>query len=309
MRFGLQVFQDPAAANLWDDVAAKARIAEESGFDSVWLWDHLMFDRTFGESDWNPTLECFVALGAVAAVTSRVKIGQLVAAVPFRNPTLVAKMATTLDVISHGRSILGLGAAWMEREFEGYGYDFEPRGARMRRLEEAVRLVLTMWRERPASFAGEFYRAGRALNDPPPVQRPHPPLMIGGSGEQVTLRLVATYAQWCNVNGEPETVRHRFEVLREHCRAVGRDPAEIVFSNYGWVIIGRDDAEAQAKLERLGGARRPYPGVAGGPDTVIRRMREFAAVGSQCMILQMTGQDAEDARLFGEKIIPALAGD
>jgi F420-dependent oxidoreductase-like protein len=271
------------------------------------MWDHFMLPPPYSPPGHSPMLECFVALGALAAITERVKLGQLVLGVPYRNPALVAKMATTLDVISHGRSILGVGAAWMEREFEGYGFDFEERGARMRRLEEAVRLILTMWQDRPASFSGEFYRAGRALNDPPAVQRPHPPIMIGGSGEQVTLKLVAKYAQWCNVQGDPDTVRHRFEVLREHCRKVGRDPAEIVFSNYGWVIVGRDDAEAQAKLEKLGSARRPYPGIAGGPDTIIRRMREYAAVGSQCMILQMTGQDAEDARLFGETVMPALA--
>ncbi|HEY3081813.1 MAG TPA: TIGR03560 family F420-dependent LLM class oxidoreductase [Chloroflexota bacterium] len=306
MRFGLQIYQDPEAENLWDDVLAKARAAEESGFDSVWLWDHLMFDRTWGESDWGPTLECFTGLAALAAATERVKIGHLVAGVPFRNPTLVAKMATSLDVISHGRAILGLGAAWMEREFEGYGYPFEDVPTRMKRLEEAIRVILTMWRERPATFEGRFYRADRALNDPPPLQKPHPPLLIGGNGEKVTLRLVAQYGQMCNVDGEPEVVGQRFEVLREHCRRLGRDPAEITFSSYGWAIVGRDEAEAAAKLERLGERRRRYAGQAGSPEQLIEWFRAYAAAGSQYAIFQMTGQPAEDARLFGETVIPAL---
>ena len=309
MQFGIQVnpyFPGPTG-NPWDSTLATTRAAETAGFDSVWLYDHFMWENHPGQPADGPTLECFVGLGALAAVTSRIRLGQLVVGVPYRNPALVAKMATSLDLISHGRSILGLGAAWHRREFEGYGWDFEDVPTRMKRLEEAIKVVLAMWQDAPASFAGHFYRLDRALNLPSSIQRPYPPLMIGGNGEQVTLRLVARYAQWCNVFGEPELVKHRFAVVREHCDRIGRSPDEITYSNHGWVLIGRTEAEAASKLERCRALVPGFFGLAGTPEQLIEHFRAYAAVGAQYCTIQIPDPDTVEAvELFGETVIPAL---
>jgi F420-dependent oxidoreductase-like protein len=311
MDFGLQVFQDRAWAreNLWDGVVGMARAAEESGFASLWMWDHFQLPPPYNPPGESPMLECMVSLGALAVATERIMLGQLVLGVPYRNPALVAKMHSTLDTISHGRSILGLGAGWHQGEYEAYGWgEWEETPARMRRLEDAVQVVLAMWGPQPASFEGRYYRVHEALNDPPPVQRPHPPIMIGGSGERVTLRLVAQYAQWCNVNGDPERVRGRLATLREHCDRLGRPIEQITQSNYLWVLIGRDEAEVARKLEALGPLKRPYHGVAGTPSQLVDALAAYKELGVQHCIVQMTAERDPDAvRLFGEKVIPALA--
>lgn len=308
MRFGLQVnpYAPGSTGNPWDAVAAVVRAAEDGGFDSLWLYDHFMFEAGPLRARPEPVLECFVGMGAVAAITSRIRLGQLVVGVPYRNPALVAKMATTLDLISHGRSILGLGAAWHQREYEAYGWgQMEDVGTRMRRLEEAVQVILAMWGEQPASFEGAYYRLDRAVNDPPPIQRPHPPIMIGGNGEKVTLRLAAKYAQWCNVFGDPDLVRHRFDVLREHCSRVGRPIDEITCSNHVWVIVGRDRAEVAAKRERL--SVPTFFGVAGTPDELVEKFRAYAAVGARYCTIQLPDVcDVEPVCLFAEQVIPAL---
>lgn len=316
MRFGLQInpYVPGATGNPWDAVADIARTAEDGGFDSLWLYDHFLWDNPaapdgpYREASPAPVLECFVGLAAVAAITHRIRLGQLVLGVPYRNPALVAKMATSLDLVSHGRSILGLGAAWHAREFTAYGWEFEDLGTRMGRLEEAIKVVQAMWREPSPSFTGRFYRLDRALNDPPPIQRPHPPILIGGNGEKVTLRLVAQYGQWCNVFGEPELVGRRFGVLREHCLRLDRPVEEITLSNHLWVVIGRDDADVQAKVKRWKETIPGFPGVAGTPEQLIEKFREYEAVGSQCCTIQLAdGSDVDSVRLFAETVIPAFS--
>jgi len=194
MRFGLQVnpYFPGSTGNPWDSVARVARVADESAFDSLWLYDHFLYEGGYsGHPLHEPVMECFTTLGAIAAITQRVRLGQLVLGVPYRNPAMTAKMATTLDLISHGRSILGLGAGWHQREHEAYGWGaFEEAPVRLKRLEEAVRAMLALWTERPARFEGHFYRLDNVRDNPAPVQQPHPPIMIGGSGERVTLRLL-----------------------------------------------------------------------------------------------------------------------
>ena len=308
MRFGLQInpYAPGPTGNPWDAVAAVAQVAEDGGFDSLWLYDHFMFEAGPLRAKPEPVLECFVGMGALAAITNHILLGQLVVGVPYRNPALVAKMATSLDLISHGRSILGLGAAWHKREYEAYGWgQFDDVGVRMKRLEEAIQVVLAMWGEQPASFEGTYYRLDRAVNDPPPIQRPHPPIMIGGNGENVTLRLVAKYGQWCNVFGDPELVRHRFDVLREHCARLGRPTEEITFSNHLWVVVGRDEADVAAKLERLDVPS--FAGLAGTPEQLVEQFRAYAAVGARYCTIQMPDvNDVEPVRLFAEQVMPAL---
>ncbi|HEV8632907.1 MAG TPA: LLM class F420-dependent oxidoreductase [Chloroflexota bacterium] len=314
MQFGLQInpyYPDPTG-NPWPAVEKVARAVDESGFDSLWLYDHLLYEGGYsGHPFSEPVMECFTTLGAIAAVTRRVRLGQLVLGVPYRNPALTAKMATTLDMISRGRSILGLGAGWHEREYEAYGYGtFEEVPVRMKRLEEAIRVVLALWTERPASFEGQYYRLDDVKENPAPVQKPHPPLLVGGSGEKVTLRLVARYAQFCNVSGDPETVRHRLGVLREHCDRIGRPYDEVTRSIYTTVVVGRDEAEVTAKRERLSDYVPRGGALIGTPAQLIAAFRDYARAGCQYVIFRMPDwNDVEPVRVFAEQVIPGLADE
>jgi F420-dependent oxidoreductase-like protein len=290
--------------NHFDTLLAVVRACEQAGLDSVWMMDHFMFpDEEHPEKE-VPLLECFVTLGALAAATRRIRLGALVAGVPYRNPALLAKMWATLDVVSHGRSIIGLGAAWHAPEFTAYGWPFPPVPQRMEMLEEAVQIVDRMLTQRPASFSGQHYSIQGAYNDPRPVQQPRPPIMIGGSGEQVTLKLVARYADYCNLFGDPATVAHLYDVLRRHCAAVGRPFDQITRCNHVGILIARDEAELAVKK-----ARHPdYDGIAGTPEVIVARLREYAAAGSQYVTFGLA--DAEDIpaiRLLGEAVLPQVA--
>jgi F420-dependent oxidoreductase-like protein len=312
MRFGLQVnpYFPGSTGNPWDSVAPVARAVDESAYDSLWLYDHLLYEGGYpGHPHPEPVMECFTMLGAIAAITRRVRLGQLVLGVPYRNPALTAKMATTLDVISHGRSILGLGAGWHKREYEAYGFGaFEEVPVRMRRLEEAVKVTLALWTERPASFEGEFYRLDKVMENPAPVQRPHPPIMIGGSGEKVTLRLVAQYAQFCNVSGDVGAVGRLFGIMREHCERVGRPYDEITRSIYTTLIVGRDEAEVAAKRERLSEFIPRRGWLAGTPAQLIDALGEYARAGCQYVVFRTPDWiDVEPVQSFAEEVIPALA--
>ena len=306
MRFGLQTggYGPSKHGNHWDTTRAVAQACEASGFDSIWVADHFMFpDRENPERE-VPVVDCMVMLGAIAAATSTIRLGQLVIGVPYRNPALLAKMCTTLDVISHGRSIVGLGAAWHEPEFVAYGYPFPPVKERMEMLEEAIQIVDRMMTTRPASFDGTYYQVKEAYNDPMPVQKPRPTIMIGGGGEKVTLRLVAQYADWCNVFGDPAGVKHKYEVLRQHCENVGRPYDEITRSNHTTVLIGRDEAEVQRKREQF----PKFDGTIGTPDTVIAAMQGYIDIGTQYITLTMPDSDDVDAiALFGETVIAPLS--
>jgi F420-dependent oxidoreductase-like protein len=310
MQFGLAVIHGLYTSyerNLWDIVSRIGKAAEEAGFDSIWIYDHFMWGPSKGVNAPAPNLEAFVALSALAAQTTRLRLGQLVLGVPYRNPALVAKMQTSLDIISHGRTILGLGAAWMEREFAAYGWDFDPPPVRLKRLEEAIQVIKAMWTQRPASCQGQYYRIVDALNDPPPVQQPHPPIMIGGSGEKVTLRLVAQYADWANIGGDPERFGQRVQALREHCTRVGRSFSDLTISNYCWAMLGKDEAEVQRKLARLEPVKPSYAGLAGTRDQLIERFRAYAAAGSHYCTLEIQDDiDIDPIYQFAEEVIPAL---
>ena len=290
--------------NHFDTTLAVVRACERAGLDSAWMADHFMFADAEHPEKEVPVLECFVVLGALAAATSKIRLGQLVAGVPYRNPALLAKMCATLDVISHGRSIVGLGAAWHEGEFTAYGWPFPPVRERLEMLEEAVQVVDRMLRQRPASFSGKHYSIENAYNDPRPIQQPRPPILIGGSGEQVTLKLVARYADFCNVGGDPSTVERKFGVLRRHCEEVGRPFSDITLCNNVGIVLARDETELAAKLEK-------YPGfgdIQGTPETVVSRLREYAQVGSRYVTFHMPdAEELDTINLLGEEVVPRVA--
>ncbi len=227
-KFGIQLpnFSGFDPASLFDHVAGLARTAEDAGFDSVWVMDHFFQLPPLGGPD-QPMLEAYTLLGALAAVTQRVQLGTLVTGVTYRNPAILAKIVTTLDVISRGRAVLGIGGAWYDVEHQGLGIDYPSDRVRLDMLEEAVRVCRAMFTGDDVSFAGNYYRLDHARNLPRPVQPGGPKILIGGGGEKRTLRLVARYADKCNVTGDVATLARKIAVLRQHCEDVGRDPAEV----------------------------------------------------------------------------------
>jgi len=221
-------FEDGRPERLFDHVVGLAQAAESAGFDLVTVMDHFYQIRGLGPET-EPMLEAYTALGGLAARTTHILLGTLVTGVTYRNPALLAKMVTTLDIVSAGRAILGIGAAWNEDEHIGYGFDFPPIGQRMDRLDEALRIAKLMFTEERPSFNGRFYRIDRALNSPRPVQEGGPRIMVGGIGERRTLRLVARYADMSNFFQLPlDELKRKLEVLEQHCVTEGRDPSTIL---------------------------------------------------------------------------------
>jgi F420-dependent oxidoreductase-like protein len=227
-KYGVQLpnFSGFGPADLFDCVAGLATAAEEAGFDSVWVMDHFYQLPPLGGPD-QPMLEAYTLLGALAARTRRVQLGTLVTGVTYRNPGILAKIVTTLDVISRGRAILGIGGAWYDVEHHGLGIGYPSDRVRLDMLEEAVQVCRAMFTGDDVSFTGVHYRLDHARNQPRPVQAGGPKIMIGGGGEKRTLRLVARYADKCNVTGDVATLARKIDVLRRHCADVGRDPAEV----------------------------------------------------------------------------------
>ncbi|HEY4024989.1 MAG TPA: LLM class F420-dependent oxidoreductase [Candidatus Dormibacteraeota bacterium] len=240
---------------LFDRVATLALAAEAAGFDAVTVMDHFYQIGGVGSED-QPMLEAYVTLGALAARTSRVRLATLVTGVTYRNPALLAKMATTLDVISGGRAIFGIGAAWNESEHTGYGFDFPPIGERMDRLDEALTIARAMFTQDRPTFEGKHYRIDRALNCPRPIQAGGPRILIGGGGERRTLRLVARHGDISHWWGTLDELKHKSEVLDRHCEAEGRDPSTILRTLGAPVVLVGDEREASAVLERVPPARR-----------------------------------------------------
>ena len=247
-RFGLQIpnFRHAAPdAEMFDHTAERATAAERGGFDSVWVMDHFWQLPALGGPD-EPILEAYTLLGALAARTRRVRLATLVTGNTYRNPALLAKIVTTLDVISGGRALLGIGAGWFEPEHLGYGFEFPPIRERLERVDEALSIIVPMFRGEKPSVTGRFYRTHEALNSPAPVQPGGPPILIGGSGEKRTLRLVAKYADESNLTCAPAEIPRKLEALAGHCRDLGRDPRSIGKSWLGSFILAPTHEQAEA---------------------------------------------------------------
>jgi F420-dependent oxidoreductase-like protein len=277
LRIGLQIpyFTWPGGPpELGPKLADIARTAEDAGFDSIWVMDHYFQIPMLGGAELD-MLEAYTTLGFIAARTSRAKLGTMVTGVSYRHPGILVKQVTTLDVLSGGRAWLGIGAAWFEREHVGLGVRFPPIKERFERLEETLQIALKMWDpDDNGAFHGKDFRLAETLCVPAPLSRPHPPILVGGSGERKTLRLVARYADACNLFGDADTVRHKLEVLKEHCQAEGRDYREIektvlfVFNpglngeNVGQVVdqLGQlAEAGAEAAIGAVAGAEKLKP--------------------------------------------------
>src|SRR2546427_2701856 len=237
----LASIKDPVEA--YEAMTRVAQTADETGFSSIWLVDHF---HTIPVPSQEITFECWTTTAAVARDTRRIRVGQMVTCNGYRNPALLAKMASTVDVMSHGRLNFGIGAGWFEHEYRAFGYDYPDAPGRLRLLREAVQVILAMWTQEEATFEGNYYQMRGAINQPKGVQQPHIPLMIAGSGEQVTLKLVARYGDACNLQGDLATLEHKFAVLKQHCKTIGRDYESIHRTALTLCIIGDTDEQARA---------------------------------------------------------------
>lgn len=262
----------------FSQVRGICRTAEDLGFDSVTVMDHF---RPFYPPKNGNLLESWVTLGALAVETSKVKIGTLVTCASYRNPALLAKISACLDHISGGRLKLGIGAGWFKEEFEEYGIPFPKPKERIERLEEAIQIVKKLWTQEDASFNGRYYRIDRAVCNPKPVQKPHPPIVVGGSGEKFTLKVVAKLADGWNSPGSFERYANKLEVLKRHCVKVGRDFKEIRLSWTAWVILSSDRkkiAEFQPSyIKNLDDFIDAY--LIGTPDQCVEKIKRFINLG------------------------------
>ncbi|MBN9738434.1 MULTISPECIES: LLM class F420-dependent oxidoreductase [unclassified Pseudonocardia] len=284
MKIGLHIadFTWPSGpTGLADDLTRIAVAAEEQGFARVSVMDHVWQIRPVGPIE-NDMLEAYTTLGYLAARTEKVDLLTWVTGVTYRDPGLLVKCVTTLDVLSKGRAWLGIGAAWNDEEAAGLGLFFPPTAERFERLEETLRIALQMWSDDDGPFDGEHYTLTRTMNVPQPVRRPRPPILIGGGGEKKTLRMVARYADACNLFGGPD-LEHKLDVLRTRCEEVGRDYDEIEKT----VMARLDPADPKATVEEL---------------------RGYAALGVQHVHTMVPGvSEIEPLRVFGSEVIPAAA--
>jgi F420-dependent oxidoreductase-like protein len=306
LHFGVTL---PQIKRPWEDTQGTAVELDRLGFHSVWFNDHL-----YGvPMPQLPILEAWTALTAVGALTKRVELGTLVTPVGFRNPALLAKMAATLDVITGGRVIVGLGSGWFQSEFAGYGLPFPPLKDRLEQLDETATILTRLWTETQPTFEGRHYRLDATYCEPKPVRRP--PILIGGGGEKVLLRIAARHADiWNNLAVNQNGLGAKIAKLREHCAAVGRDPAAIRISQQCLVVLGENEADARAKTEKAAAIYGGHMG-AGGPLSIagtaeqcIEKIRAHVALGCTMFIIEFFGRDVrEPARLFAERVMPTFA--
>ena len=314
LKFGLLVPQgwqmdlvgiaDPVEA--YETMTRVAQEAEALDYDSIWLFDHF---HTVPTPTQEVTFECWTSTAALARDTKRVRIGQMVTCNSYRNPALLAKMASTVDVLSHGRLDFGIGAGWYEHEYRAYGYPFSDGPTRLRQLRDAVQLLLAMWTQPEAVFEGHYHQVHGAINQPKGVQKPHIPLLIGGGGEQVTLKLVAQYGDACNIGHlDNAGLERKFAILKQHCADVGRDYQDIRRTVLFNCAIADTDEAAMAKAADFGrnipSGRLREQGLIGTPDTIRRRLAEIEQAGAQEVIVFMPDSAQLDVvRLFAKECI------
>jgi F420-dependent oxidoreductase-like protein len=278
-------------------------------YDSVWVYDHF---HTVPQPTMETTFECWTITAALARDTQRVKVGQMVTCIGYRSPALLAKIASTVDVLSHGRLYCGIGAGWYEHEWRAYGYGFPETRDRMRAFREATQIMVKMWTEETPTFEGEYYHIRGPINEPKGVQKPYPSLWIGGGGEQVTLKLVAKYGNASNFGGSPDDFRRKLEVLQGHCESVGRNIDEIIKStNVNVVLLKPNDNPEQATAK----IREPYgwsyeqltqSALVGTPEQVVERLQALSAAGANYFIVYFPriAYDHEPLHIFAEQVAP-----
>lgn len=332
MRFGLFIPQgwrldlvDIPTENHWSVMNELARHADNSTWDSVWVYDHF---HTVPLPTDEATHEAWSLMAALAAVTERVKLGQMCTAMSYRNPAYLAKVAATTDIISGGRVQMGIGGGWYEHEWRAYGYGFPSAGERLGRLDEGVQIMRDAWRDGRVTFDGKHYQVNDAIVAPKPLQEGGPPLWIAGGGEKVTLKIAAKYARYTNFSSAPEDFRHKSDVLAEHCRAVGTDFDAIVRSaNFNCVLASSED-EVSRRLQHIRDRQVGAVGedaapaidamlanvaspdsATGTPEQVIERLSRLRDLGCEYAIMYFpeAAYDRSGIELFEREVIPALS--
>ena len=304
-RMDLVGINDPAEA--YEAMSRVAQEAEALNFHSIWLYDHF---HTVPTPTQEVTFECWTSTAALARDTKRVRIGQLVTCNSYRNPALLAKMASTVDALSHGRLDFGIGAGWYEEEYRAYGYAYPETRERLQRLREAIQVILAMWMQDEARFEGTYYQVRGAINQPKGVQKPHIPLLIGGEGEKVTLRLVAQYGDACNIGGGIANIKHKLAVLKQHCDELGRDYNSIRRTTLvDDCAIAATEEQAIAKLtpaqrEDLESLRQTE--LIGTPAMIRQRLAQYEEAGIQEIVVRFVdATQLESIRLFARECMQA----
>jgi len=294
----------------YETMSRCANEAQEAGYDAVWLYDHF---HTVPTPQLEAVFECWTSMAALARDTSTIRLGQMVTCNSYRPPSLLAKMASCIDVMSHGRLILGIGAGWYRHEYEAYGYEYPDTPDRLRMLRGSLQVTKAMWTQDEATFDGRFYRIRGAVNEPKPVQKPHPPIWIGGGGEKVTLKLVAQYGDACNFNADVATVRHKLEVVRQHCEAVGRDYDSVLKTIEFYTILGdkREIDRVVADQARRTGQDeefiRSWHPLHGDADRIAEIVNEYATLGIEYFIVNLpNAAEGGVFSRFAEEVFPQL---
>lgn len=291
----------------WATTVEVAKLVESLGYDSIWVYDHF---HNVPVPAHEAVFECWTTLAALSQVTSRVRLGQMVGCATYRNPGLLAKVTSNIDVMSGGRLDWGIGAGWYDHEYRGYGYEFLSARDRIRVLRETVEVVTSMWTEADTSYEGEFFTLRGAQCDPKPLQDPHPPVLIGGSGEQLTLRVVARLADRSNFGGKPDEFAHKCDVLRRHCDEVGRDYDEIEKTWSPEVFVRETEAEVRAMETSTFG--EPFDSwqagnLVGTPEQVTEKIAAYRAMGVTSVIAWGRDYPGTDTlHLMAERVIPAF---
>jgi F420-dependent oxidoreductase-like protein len=295
----------------WSTMLEVAKRIEAGRYESVWVYDHF---HTVPDATQEPTYEAWTLMAALAAATTTARLGQMCTCNSYRPPSYLAKVAASIDAISGGRLEFAIGAGWYEAEYLAYGYPFPSGGTRIAQLEEGVEIIKAMWTSDAATFKGEHYQVDGAICQPKPLQDPHPPIWIAGGGERKTLRVVAKHADYSNFGAEPDHFKHKSEVLAGHCEAIGRDFDDIGRTAIFHCIVGKDDADVAAKVERVARAigrdeertRKYY--TSGTPAQIIHQLGELKELG--CVHIQAYFPDTawgDSLDLFDTEVIPALA--
>jgi F420-dependent oxidoreductase-like protein len=312
VKFGLQHpnysfdYRNHDSSHILDSLKNLVTRAETLDFDSFWVMDHFHQIPLVGKQD-EPMLESWTTISVLAGITSKIKLGTMITGVIYRYPSILAKIGATLDVLSKGRLFMGIGAAWNEEESLAYGIPFPSIKERFVRLEEAIQIIRKMWTdESSTSFNGKYYQIKNAYCNPKPVQKPSPPIMIGGSGERQTLRIVAKYADACNLFGSAETVKRKLGILKEHCKSVGRDYDSILKTKLGVVIIEDDRELARKRLQQI--LKVPEEqldefAIYGSSEDVLRQKESFEEAGIQYLIVDLDPFKELDALNNFAKII------
>ncbi len=304
MRFGITNSSFEFAngdGDIFESIQQKAQWAEMNGFSWFSVMDHFIQISGIGPMT-DPMMESWTMLAALAATTTKIRLGTLVSSVGYRNPALLAKMAATVDIISQGRLTLGIGAGWFDDEYVQYGFEYpEKASVRIAQMEEAIHIIKMMWSQERATYQGKYFSIKQAIQEPKPVQKPHPPIMIGGGGSKLTLNAVARLADSSNVFGDPDSARGKFDLLKSHCDKEGRDFEEIERTVISACLLAKSDRALQQKIDRYGIQDWVHGVTVSEAHDLFGRYRE---VGVDLIILNIHGNDEETMELLAGEVLP-----